>query len=383
MSGNFSSSFDHNRRTWHVKAELPIQFTVQYSTNIFSPENHDLISFGEGDRRILVVDSVIYNLHSTAINNYFKQLKIDPCMLVIDCNEELKTWETAETIMTFFEKSGLLRRESVIAIGGGVLLDIVGFCASIYRRGIPYIKVPTTLLAIVDASVGAKVAVNHYERRNRIGAYYPAAMTLIDKKFIETQTEREIVNGIAEIFKMAVIKDPILFNLLSKNYKQLVNEKFQYGAVPVQVINRAITGMIEELAPNLWEKNLDRCVDFGHSFSPIIEMKNLPELLHGEAVAIDCLFSSCLSHNRGYMSLEELRNVYATAKNLHLPIYHKDFTDLKILNYALADTMKHRNNNQYLPLPLGIGNYKIINDMNRSELEKGVQLFDEMRKYND
>ena len=151
----------------------------------------------------------------------------------------------------------MLRREPIIAIGGGVLLDIVGFACSIYRRGIPYIKVPTTLLAIVDASVGSKVAVNHFGRRNRLGAYYPPIATLIDKKFIKTQSEREIINGIAEIFKLAVIKSPELFALLEENAELLIEEKFQHGAVPVRVINLAITDMIAELGPNLWEKKLD------------------------------------------------------------------------------------------------------------------------------
>ena len=145
-----------------------------------------------------------------------------------------------------------------IVIGGGVLLDLVGFCCSVYRRGIPYVKVPTTLLAIVDASVGVKVAANHFGRRNRIGAYYPPIATLIDKKFIKTQDERNIVNGIAEIFKLAVIKSPELFYLLEENAEMLIEEKFQYGAVPVRVINLAITDMINELGPNLWEKRLDR-----------------------------------------------------------------------------------------------------------------------------
>ena len=194
-----------------------------------------------------------------------------------------------------------MRRETVVAVGGGVLLDIVGFCSSIYRRGVPYFKIPTTLLSIVDVSVGAKVAINHFERRNRLGSYYPPVAALVDKKFIESQNKREIINGIAEIFKLAIIKSSELFNLLEKNYSQLINEKFQFGAVPIRVINLAISNMIEELAPNLWEKKLDRCVDFGHTFSPIIEMKNIKNLLHGEAVVLDCLFSSCIAYNRKYI----------------------------------------------------------------------------------
>lgn len=377
MTQSFSANFDNYKKTWSVQTELPVQFTVQYSSDIFNPKNHDLINCGgySSDRRIIVIDKNVNNLYSEQLISYFQQLKIDGRVLIIDSDEENKTWDNANKILRFFEDEGLLRREPVIAIGGGVLLDIVGYCASIYRRGVPYIKVPTTLLAVVDASVGAKVAVNHFDRRNRIGAYYPAIATLIDKKFIATQSQREITNGIAEILKLAIIKDAELFELLETNYETLLNEKFQYGAVPVRVINLAITGMIEELAPNLWEKKLDRCVDFGHSFSPIIEMQNIPNLLHGEAVILDCLFSSCIAYQRTYISCKDLDRIFNAVKNLKLPFFHEDFTKVDLLLKSLSDTMKHRNGNQYLPLPLGIGNYKIVNDVTAAEIESAVKCF--------
>lgn len=377
MTQSFSANFDNYKKTWSVQTELPISFTVQYSTDVFNPKNHDLLNCGSNNsnRRIIVIDRNVHKLYSNQLVSYFEQLKVDGKILIIDSDEENKTWDNANKILQFFETEGLLRREPVIAIGGGVLLDIVGYCASIYRRGVPYIKVPTTLLAIVDASVGAKVAVNHFERRNRIGAYYPAIATLIDKRFIATQSEREIVNGIAEILKLAIIKDAELFELLETNYETLINEKFLFGAVPVRVINLAITGMIEELAPNLWEKKLDRCVDFGHTFSPIIEMQNIPNLLHGEAVILDCLFSSCIAFNRTYLGAKDLDRIFITTKNLKLPIFHEDFTKIELLLKSLSDTMKHRNGNQYLPLPLGIGNYKIVNDVTNDEIEKSINTF--------
>lgn len=380
MTQSFTANFDNYKKTWSVQTELPVSFTVQYSSNIFNPNNHDLINCGgNSNRKIIVIDRNVHNLYAEQLSSYFRELKVDSKILVIDSDEENKNWNNANRILKFFEDEGLLRREPVVAIGGGVLLDIVGYCASIYRRGVPYIKVPTTLLAIVDASVGAKVAVNHFERRNRIGAYYPAVATLIDKKFIATQSEREIVNGLAEILKLAIIKDLELFELLESDYDNLLSDKFQFGAVPVRVINRAITGMIEELAPNLWEKKLDRCVDFGHSFSPIIEMQNIPNLLHGEAVILDCLFSSCLAYQRTYISSKDLDRIFKTAKNLKLPIFHEDFTKIDLLMKSLSDTMKHRNGNQYLPLPLGIGNYKIVNDITASEIESAITCFKNYR----
>ena len=376
MMENVLVNFDNYKRTWTVKAELPVEFTLKYSSDIFNINNHDLLSFGESNRKLVVIDKAVNEIYGQRLVDYFKTMKVELKLFVLDAIEANKTWEYTDKVLQFFEDAGSLRREPIIVIGGGVLLDLVGFCCSIYRRGIPYVKVPTTLLAIVDASVGVKVAANHFERRNRIGAYYPPIATLLDKKFIATQDGRNIINGIAEIFKLAVIKDIELFELLEESYEQLISERFQLGAVPVRVINLAITGMIEELSPNLWERKLDRCVDFGHSFSPIIEMKNIVTLQHGEAVALDCLFSSCLAYVRGFLDMPTLVRIFKTARNLKLPVFHKDFCDFNLMKRALSDTMKHRNGNQYLPVPLGIGNYKILNDVTDDEIRAASDLFE-------
>ena len=375
---NVLVNFDNYKRTWSVKAELPVEFTLKYSSDVLNTNNHDLLSFGESNRRVVVIDETVYKLYGEKLHNYFDTFQVKLELFVIDATEENKDWKHTDEILRFFEESGVLRREAIIVIGGGVLLDLVGFCCSIYRRGIPYVKVPTTLLAIVDASVGVKVAANHFNRRNRIGAYYPPIATLLDKKFIKTQDQRNIVNGIAEIFKLAVIKDKELFELMEESYEQLVDEKFQFGAVPVRVINLAITGMIEELAPNLWEKKLDRCVDFGHSFGPLIEMQNLPNLYHGEAVVLDCLYSSCIAEVRGYITMDQLRRIFKCAKNLKLPTWHEDFSKVRLLESALEDTKKHRNGNQYLPVPMGIGQYTMLNNVTVDELRLAADLFEEI-----
>jgi 3-dehydroquinate synthase len=375
---NFESDYNSFKKTWTVKTELPVEFSLTYSSDIFSPSNQDIVNITNSNRRIIVIDSEVYDLYKDNIALYFGAVKLESRILCVDCKEKNKNWKNVDKILDFFEQNGVLRRESIIAIGGGVLLDIVGFACSIYRRGIPYIKIPTTLLAIVDASVGSKVGVNHIGRRNRIGAYYPPTATYIDKKFIRTQSEREIINGIAEIFKLAVIKSPELFRLLEENAEILIKEKFQYGAVPVRVINLAITDMITELGPNLWEKRLDRCVDFGHTFSPVIEMKNIPELLHGEAVALDCLFSSCIAFQRSYLEIDDLKRIFSVAKRLKLKTFHEDFTNMILLKESLSDATKHRNGNQYVPLPIAIGNYKIVNDLTEDEMNLAIDVFEEM-----
>jgi 3-dehydroquinate synthase len=200
------------------------------------------------------------------------------------------------------------------------------------------------------------------------------------KKFIETQSDREISNGLGEILKLAIIEDLTLFTLLEGNASLLIREKFQYGAIPVKVINRAITVMINNLQNNLWEDNLMRAVDFGHSFSPLIEQNSLPELLHGEAVALDCLFSSCLSYNRDLLDEDELSRIFRVTKDLGLPTTHRSFLDSKQLMTSLTDTVKHRNGSQNLPVPVGIGSHQFLNDIQENEVARAAITLEELNR---
>lgn len=359
------------KKTWRVESSRTYEFDIRYSTGIFSPKNPDLLELGDTNRRLIIFDKTVYDLYGNEARQFFEKMGVEASFYLVESTEERKDLENLSHILNHMEDFGLLRRsEPVIAVGGGVLLDIVGFAASIYRRGVPYIRVPTTLLALVDATVGAKTAINHFSRRNRLGSYYPPIVSYLDKTFVRTQSQREISNGLAEILKLALIKDAELFHLLEENTETLVEEKFQHGAVPVRVINRAITGMVEELVPDMWEHNLERCVDFGHSFSPLIEMIALPDLSHGEAVCIDCVYSCYIAHKRGLLERKELDSIVTTVRRLRLPTYHRLFGDPEVISAALADTAKHRNGKQNLPLPLGIGSYIFCNDLTREEIER-------------
>lgn len=345
--------------TWHIKTFLPVEFTIAKVPNVL--ESLDSI-VSDGHRKIIVIDDNVCDL-------YRKSLPSDAIILPIRSTESAKTWNTAQIVLEFFQDMHVQRRETIVAVGGGVLLDLVGFCCSIYRRGIPYVRVPTTLLAIVDASVGAKTGINHLGFRNRLGSYYPPTTTLIDTCFIKTQDRREISNGMAEILKLAIVLDKQLFELLELSPQEMLKNKFQNNTLAEDIIDRSISGMTQQLTNNLWENVLERAVDFGHTFSPFIEMKNIPNLLHGEAVILDCLFSSCISNNRGYLSNDELARIFLAVKNCGLPVEHQDFYNSKLLWKGLRDVVNHRNGNQYLPLPVSIGVCKIINDLQYNEIE--------------
>ena len=380
MSFEFLSDYQKSTRTWNVKTELPVEFSLKYSPNVLSSSNKDILFSATSGRCIFVVDHNILQIYGEHLHSYAESNNLNLQIHSVRCIEGEKNWDNVDGILSFFEENSVLRREPVFCLGGGILLDIAGFACSLYRRGIPYIKIPTTLLAIVDASVGSKVGINHFDRRNRLGAYYPPLSTFIDRSFIKSESTRHIINGLGEIFKLSLIKSRELFELLESEAQLLLSEKFQYGAVPVRVINLSISEMISELSTNLWEKELKRCVDFGHTFSPIPEMKYSHELMHGEAVALDCLFTACLSYNRQLLSYDELARVFQLAKSLKLPTSHSSFSSPDLLFKSLEDATIHRNGSQNIPLTAGIGNYKFVSNISYSEVSAAVSILADLNQ---
>lgn len=365
------------KKRWTVEAQEPVSFFVQFSENLFAHENKDLLSIGRqgsGARRFLAVDEKVMALYGKRILSYFATHQIAVASVVLNARESTKNLDAALAILRGMEEFNLERHgEPLIAIGGGVLLDIAGLAASLYRRGVPYLRVPTTLLALVDASVGVKTGINHFNRRNRLGSYHAPVGAFLDRSFLATLPEKELSNATGEILKMAVVKDRALFNLLEAHGARLISEKFQKSDEGLEIMHRAIHGMVEDLAPNLWERNMKRLVNFGHSWSPLVEMIALPELSHGEAVALDVLFSCLLSRERGRMSERDVERVFAVAHVLGLPTYHPLFTDRALLAEALADTVRHRNGAQELPIPLAIGRAGFYNDITPAEIARTAE----------
>lgn len=369
---------------WTLRTHLPVEFTVQAMDDLFDDGQTALIQGaapGKKIRRLIIVDEQVYSRHGERIEQYFLKNNVHYKIAPIIASETTKDIDNLSAILHAMENFQLMRQsEPVIVIGGGVLLDLAAFAASIYRRGVPYIKVPTTLVGFVDVSIGVKTAINYFGKRNRLGTYYPPTAVYLDRSFLKTLQRRDFSNGLGEILKMALIKDARLFELLEAHGKELIDQKFQDGHVASEVIDRSIQTMLEELEPNLWEKKLQRSVDFGHSFSPVIEMRALPELYHGEAVTIDMLLSCIISSRRGLLPEGDLDRIFKAARHLELPTFHPMFGDPKILKEALADTRIHRNGDQNLPMVPKIGQFTFFNDVSDEEIAKAAAILVEMNE---
>ncbi|MFI5843813.1 sedoheptulose 7-phosphate cyclase [Catenuloplanes sp. NPDC051500] len=369
--------------SWLVRTRKEVSYEVRFRDNVFRPDRTDVLEIGAGFggrlRRFVVVDSNVDRLHGHTIRAYFEHHDVDYAMVVVQANEMLKDLDHAALIVEELDRFGIARRrEPMIVIGGGVLMDIVGLVASLYRRGTPFVRVPTTLVGLVDAGVGAKTGVNFNGHKNRLGTYAPAALNLLDRSFLSTMDRRHIRNGLAEILKIALVKDFALFELLREYGPLLLDEKFQ-GVTPagdraaIAVLHAATQDMLEELQPNLWEAELERCVDYGHTFSPTVEMLTLPSLLHGEAVCIDMALTTVMAYRRGLLTEQERNLVLAVMARLELPGWHPLFHP-EVLAHALEDTVRHRDGQQRLPLPVGIGGVTFVNDVTQDELKAAVAM---------
>lgn len=357
-----------------VHFRYTVEYEVVHASNLFHPENRALLSAGriEDARRFVVVDENVDKYYSAEIRDYFSHHGVEARIVPFPGGESNKTVENYLAIVRELDRFPIHRRdEPIIAIGGGVLTDVVGFVAGSYRRGVPHIKVPTTLMGYVDAAIGAKSGVNFDGNKNRLGVFAPPQMVLLDKAFLKTLPRRHILNGVCEIIKLALVDDADLFYLLEAYGAKSVDACFQ-NMEGDQILDRAIRGMLEELEPDLFEEELARKVDFGHTFSYGLETRYEDRLLHGEAVLLDIVISTLIAEARGLLSDEETARIMHLIAGLEIAL---DTTVLApaLLWQSLEERTYHRNGLQRIPMPCGIGNCTFLNDVTIHEIESAVR----------
>ncbi|CAH2791339.1 MAG: 3-dehydroquinate synthase (EC [uncultured Caballeronia sp.] len=372
---------------WDVSASFDVTYKVICANGVLLSSNPLLLQLGSSEktgredhgRRLVFVESEVFRFYSDAINRFF--CGEGSRIVLLSATEKTKNMRLVEHTVEQMIQFGINRRsEPVIAIGGGCLMDAVGFAASIYRRHVPYVRVPTTLLGIVDAGIGIKTGVNFGLHKNRIGSYCAPIAAVLDTTFLATLPKRHIRNGLAEVLKMAIVSDATLFQLLESHASDLVEACAESSPVSLRIINLSIQRMLEELKPNLWEHDLYRVVDFGHTFSPVIEMLKVDCVLHGEAVAIDMCISTVVAARRHLIDIASANRIIALTNRMGLPVISSGCTAAN-MQTALDDVVKHRDGLQRIPVPTAIGKATFLNDVCLQEVMEACEylqrLFDE------
>lgn len=322
----------------------------------------------KGKRVLVVTNEVLAPLYLDPLVAGLAPLQVDT--LVLPDGEQFKTLDTFDQVMGHLLAGNHGRDTTLIALGGGVIGDLTGFAAACYQRGVPFIQVPTSLLAQVDSSVGGKTAVNHPLGKNMIGAFYQPELVLIDTLCLQTLPEREFAAGMAEVIKYGIIWDPEFFSWLEQNIQRM--QRLDSDAL-AYAIRRCCEIKAEVVASDEREQGVRALLNLGHTFGHAIEAEmGYGNWLHGEAVAAGTVQACHTARLRGEMSAEEVARVEALLVKAHLPTQGPG-------NMALAEYLPHMLRDKKvlggqlrLVLPKGIGSAHVVDDVTEQTLAQVV-----------
>ena len=228
---------------------------------------------------IIVTDENVAKLYAEKLEMSLGNAGMDSNLFTIPAGEGYKTLDTVNQIWHGFLNAGLDRKSTVIALGGGVIGDIAGFAASTFMRGINWVAVPTTLLAMVDASLGGKTGFDLPEGKNLIGSFYPPKLVLADPQVLKSLPEPELISGLAEVVKHGIISDTHLFNLCTRGLDWVKGDL-------EEIVKRAMAVKIKIIEEDPYEKGFRAALNLGHTVGHAVELVSGFRLRHGEAVSI-------------------------------------------------------------------------------------------------
>jgi 3-dehydroquinate synthase len=353
-----------------MRAHQHLSYEIRHSERLLDPDDSSLLEFGSTDRRVVIMDGGLPAQWVAGFHAYFEARSVRLDEIRVPGGESAKSWDVLGSILSSLAVAHVARREDpVLVVGGGAVLDVGGLAASLFRRGVPYIRVPTTLLAHVDAAVGIKTAINLDGFKNIVGTFAPPTQVLLDSAFHQTQSGSEINAGLGEVFKLAVGCDPALLAGLAA-VLEADHPPLEGGWAPM--LDRAIGTMMAQLRSDPWEHTLERAVDLGHTFSLALETSAQDPMAHGHAVTVDVMLSAQLASMRGMMSDEDRDLVFDVGTRI-LPAGKTRLSPGE-LSVALDERRLHRGLLQRTPIPVAIGTCEFVNDLRRAEVEEGCRL---------
>ncbi len=273
-----------------------------------------------GNFAVVLTHKKILNLHQEYINSILKNIPHQ--ILIIPEGEKAKSpKQVLKIIKEIIKIDRIIKRKLfILCLGGGVIGDLGGFTASIYKRGIPYIQIPTTLLSCVDASIGGKTAINLREAKNIIGTFYQPKAVFADLNFLSTLKESEIKEGFSEIIKYAIIQDKNLFDFLKEHYQKLKKMEISYLKKVIKKCAEIKAKIVEKDEKE--KKGIRTILNFGHTIAHALEssLKYSQRITHGKAVALGMIGESLISYFLKICSKKEVEEIINIVQLYSLPI---------------------------------------------------------------
>ncbi|QDQ26614.1 3-dehydroquinate synthase [Chitinimonas arctica] len=267
---------------------------------------------------VIVTNTTVAALYLAPLQASLVAAGVSVLPVILPDGEQYKNWTTLNSILDALLEHRCERKTTLIALGGGVIGDMTGFAAAIYQRGVPFIQIPTTLLAQVDSSVGGKTAINHPLGKNMIGAFYQPRLVLADLATLHTLPAREFAAGLAEVIKYGLIDDAVFFAWLEQNIAALLRRDVEALAYAVE---RSCSIKARIVASDEREQGVRAFLNLGHTFGHAIEAGlGYGQWLHGEAVAAGMLLAARASKLLGNLGEQDVQRTEALLQAAGLPV---------------------------------------------------------------
>ncbi len=305
----------------------------------------------------ILTDSNVAPLYAERLENSLKSVGFSPLRFTIAAGEGSKNAENYLSFLNFLAEHQFTRSDCIFALGGGVVGDLAGFAAATYLRGIRFVQIPTTLLAMVDSSVGGKTAIDIPAGKNLVGAFYQPSLVLCDPEALNTLSEDIFADGCAEVIKYGIINDKQLFEKLKSPIKPQIEN----------IIEACVTDKRDIVTADEREMGVRQLLNLGHTAAHSIETLSHFEISHGSAVAIGTAIIARAASKLGYCPVNDCEQIIAMLRAYGLPT-KSPYTAKELAEVALHD--KKRNGETIsLIVPFGIGNSK-IHKINVTALEE-------------
>lgn len=319
---------------------------------------------------VVITDRNVWDAVSDKLDSVFKSIKNEFIFIFVPSGEKAKSINVFEDVIQKISEETQGYKPLIVAFGGGVVGDLSGFLAATYRRGVNLIQFPTTLLAQVDSSIGGKAAIDIPKAKNMVGAFYQPKAVVTDTELLLTLPREQVINGMAEVIKYAVISDKDFFDFLEQNMEELL-------ALDQKVLVKAIVKCVEEKAEvvaldEFDTKDIRVKLNFGHTFGHAIEVASgYSGYEHGQAVAIGMVMAARLAQNLKKLSKQEVERLTDLIRRASLSTKAIGVRSRDILESLMYDKKFIGGKNRFI-LPVKIGDVRVFEDIPIDEIKKIV-----------
>ncbi len=322
----------------------------------------------------VVVDEAITKLHPDWVEEIRNSAK---GVLTMKGGDEHKNLEAVQNIVDGCVDAKISRRGTLVGLGGGVTTDTTGLAAALYYRGVNAEYVPTTLLAMIDASIGGKVGVNHPSHKNLIGSFYQPNSVTVDPQFMQTQEREQILSGLGEVLKIALISSRELFEIL-RSEDDVTTLMRKHARKMIRI---CIEKKIKMLGSNCYERSFERKLNFGHSVAHPLEDVTQFRIPHGIAVGMGIGVASHIAKERGVFPSCKFDDVTKTMQKLGLPLFDADVDEEEVWKHIEALVLQRGGKKLYYVIPeRDIGNATIIDSIEKREFLSAVEKLRALQK---